>query len=466
MLGRSAPEEPEWHRTATRSILLAEEAGRTDSREDVLRQQQAYEQQQAWAAQQAQQHAHAQQAYAQQQAWRQQQAWMEQQAWMQQQQYSAHYVTAQAQANPTPRPTLRTWLLAGIVALGTALILLIFAISFGLSYGIVLTAVSLLAALIPLCFVVPIFLWLDRFEAEPWRYLLTAFLWGALVSTLVAGEVNGAVLRYFAGTTDPESARTLTAVLSAPLSEETMKGIFILVMWLLFRKEFNGLTDGIVYAGIVAAGFAFVENIQYFGDAALEGGVEGFTGTFVMRGLLTPFCHPMFTVMTGIGIGMAATSRSKPVKVIAPFLGWCIAVLLHGLWNLGASTGAVGFFLGMGIGLLALISFFVFVVWTRRREGLVIGDHLAPYAQTGWISHEEVGMLASMKARRAARRWAKYHRGPQGVKSMRSFQDSASELALLRFRMLRHEADQKSLHRERILLDSMTARRREFAGVG
>ena len=48
---------------------------------------------------------------------------------------------------------------------------------------------------------------------------------------------------------------------------------------------------------------------------------------------------------------------------------------------------------------------------------------------------------------------------------MRSFQDTASELALLRFRTLRHEADHESLHKERVLLDSMTARRREFAGA-
>ena len=87
------------------------------------------------------------------------------------------------------------------------------------------------------------------------------------------------------------------------------------------------------------------------------------------------------------------------------------------------------------------------------------------YVDTGWISGAEVTMLASMKARRAARRWARYHRGPGGLSSMRSFQDCASELALLRFRQLSHAADPQALHRERVLLDSMTARRREFAGA-
>ncbi len=462
MLRRSAPEEPEWYRTATRSLLLAEEEGRTDSRKKILEQQRAYEQQQAQAAQLAQQHhVHQQQAYQAQVAYQQAQY----QAWMQQQQYSAHYVTAQAQANPTPRPTLRTWLLGGVVAVGAFLLFLLTALGFGLSYGIVLTAVSLLAALIPLAIVTPIFLWLDRFEAEPWRYLLTAFLYGALFATLLAGFINGLAMGFFQTLTDKESAYTLTAVISAPLGEETLKGLFLLVMWFLFRKQFNGFTDGLVYAGIVAAGFAFVENIQYLSDAYVLDGEAGFGATFVLRGLLTPFLHPMFTSMTGIGVGIAATSRSVPVKIFAPFIGWCTAVLLHGLWNLSGAAGALGLLVGLIVGFVCFVSFVGFLVWMRRREGRVIGEHLQAYAATGWISYEEVAMLASMKERRLARTWAKYNRGSMGVKSMRSFQDTASELALLRFRMNSTAADQQSLYRERVLLDSMTARRREFAGV-
>ncbi len=464
MLRRSAPEEePEWYRTATRSVLLAEETARTDSRQDVLAQQQAYEQQQAMAAQMAQQ-----QAYAQQHAYQAQLAHQQaqHQAWLQQQQYSAHYVTTHAQVNPTPRPTLRTWLLGGFVAVGALFLVLCFTLLYGFSFGIVLTLASLIAALIPLVLVTPIFLWLDRFEAEPWRYLVTAFLYGALVSTAGAIIINTLAGLYFQSVTDGESARTLTAVISAPLSEESFKGFFVLVMWLAFRKQFNGFTDGLVYAGIVAAGFAFTENIQYFAQAFMQAGAIGFGGTFVLRGIATPFLHPMFTAMIGIGIGIAATSRSTAVKIVAPFLGWCAAVLLHGLWNLSASFGLVGLIIGLAVGFVWFVGFVSFVVWTRKREGRVIGEHLMAYVDTGWISREEVGMLASMKARRGARTWAKFHRGPDGLKSMRSFQDSASELALLRFRMISQAADHESLFRERVLLDSMTARRREFAGVG
>ena len=463
MLRRNPPEEPEWYRTATRSIVLAEEEARTDSRQKVLAQQQAYEAQQQANAAYAQQQQYAQQQYAQQQ---QHQAYVaHQQAWMQQQQYSAHYVTAQAETNPTPRPTLRTWLLGGIVALLSLGLLLVFALLYGLSFGVILTLVSLLAALIPLCFVLPIFLWLDRFEAEPWRYLLTAFLYGALGSTILAMIGNGIFGSILGRLFGAENQDVLTAVIAAPLVEETTKGVFLLVMWFFMRREFNGLTDGIVYAGIVAAGFAFTENIQYFAGAGMENGLLGFSFTFGLRGLVTPFLHPMFTSMTGIGVGLAAVSKSMPVKIVAPILGWCAGVLMHGLWNLSASTGFIGLIVGLCVGFVAFCLFVYFVVWTRKREARVIGEHLMAYVDTGWISGDEVGMLASMKARRAARQWAKYQSGPNGLKSMRSFQDCASELALLRFRQLSHVAEPKALARERVLLDSMTARRREFAGA-
>ena len=224
----------------------------------------------ARAQQQAQQayahpggaHQQAQAALAYQQA--------QQAAWLQQQSYSAHYVTAQAQANPTPRPTLRTWILGGIVIVLSLIGAGLMALIIGAESGVLATLVGLLFALIPLVFVLPLFLWLDRFEAEPWRYLATAFLYGAFGSTLAALVLNSLGGFVLMGYTDAESANVLSAVFIAPLTEETFKGLFLLVMWWFMRKEFNGLTDGIVYAGIVAAGFAFTENIIYFGRAFAE----------------------------------------------------------------------------------------------------------------------------------------------------------------------------------------------------
>ena len=45
-------------------------------------------------------------------------------------------------------------------------------------------------AAVPLGIVIPTFLWLDRFEAEPTRYLVAAFLWGALVAAARRGGLQ------------------------------------------------------------------------------------------------------------------------------------------------------------------------------------------------------------------------------------------------------------------------------------
>lgn len=379
------------------------------------------------------------------------------------QQYHPQYVTAAARANPTPRPTLRTWLLGGLVVTTSLVLASLYALLFGYSFGIAWTVISLLAALLPLTLVVPLFLWLDRFEAEPWRYLVTAFLYGALVSTGLAIVFNTLGGAYLMSVTGDQSASVLTAVLIAPLTEETFKGLFLLIMWWFMRHEFNGLTDGVVYAGIVAAGFAFTENIQYFAGAAIEQGLGGFATTFVMRGVVSPFLHPMFTTMTGIGVGMAAVAPTRTIKVIAPVIGWCAAVLGHGLWNLSASSGGgTGLVIGLACGFVVFVAFVTFIVWARRHEGWIIGEYLRPYAETGWLSRQEVGMLSSMKSRRVARSWARRQGGAAGATSMRGFQDCASELALLRRRMHRHAVNAQTLQLERVLLDSMTARRREF----
>lgn len=367
---------------------------------------------------------------------------------------------------PTARRGIRRWLLTGVVVTGFAVATLALAAYFGASLGVVTALLGLLLAAIPVGIVVPTFLWLDRFEAEPTKYLVTAFLWGALVAALLAGLFNTGAMAVIQASTDASSAMLTTATVVAPLVEESLKGVLVLLVWRLRRREFDGLTDGMVYAGITAAGFAFTENIQYLGQAYLEGGGQMVAATFVGRGLLSPFAHPMFTILTGIGVGIAATSRSGAVRVIAPIVGWALAVTAHGLWNLSAVTGGAGLLVGYFIvGVPIFLGFLFLIIWTRRREGRVIGRHLSPYADAGWLSPSEVAMLAHMGHRREARMWARANVGGAGLKAMREFQDAASELALLRQRMYHQAADAHALEAERRLLDTMTVARRAFVGT-
>ena len=368
--------------------------------------------------------------------------------------------------DPTTRPALRGWLVVGTAVVGFLLAALVVSSYLGAAFGVQTALLALAVALVPLGIVIPTFLWLDRFESEPTRYLITAFLWGALVAAVVAALFNTGAITVLEATTDPQAALETTAVLVAPFVEEGAKGALVLLVWLLVRREFDGVTDGMVYAGICATGFAFTENIHYLALAYADGGGAALTGTFVLRCLLSPFAHPMFTILTGIGIGIAATSRTWPPRVVAPVAGYLLAVLAHALWNLAAVSGGQGLVVVyLLVEVPVFVAFLVFVGWVRRHEGHLIGQFLRPYADAGWLSPAEVTMLASMPRRREARAWARANTGRAGLASMRGFQDTASELALLRRRMSHAAADAHAVTEERRLLHALRAHRDQFVGM-
>jgi RsiW-degrading membrane proteinase PrsW (M82 family) len=164
----------------------------------------------------------------------------------------------------------------------------------GHATGVTGVLVGVALAAVPVFVVVPALLWLDRFEAEPTVLLLFAFGWGAAVATLVAVLVNStsiALLKASGGDI------TVGAVVIAPIVEETCKGLAILLVFLYRRREFDGVVDGIVYAGMAGIGFAFTENVLYLGRALADSGVDGLAVTFVLRCIFGPFAHPLFTMV-------------------------------------------------------------------------------------------------------------------------------------------------------------------------
>ena len=154
-------------------------------------------------------------------------------------------------------------------------------------------------------------LWIDRYESEPYWMLATAFFWGALVAVFFAFVINTASAMAVALMTDSMKAgETFGAVISAPIVEETAKALILFIFFFWKKDEFDGVIDGIVYAAMAGLGFAMTENIQYYGRAVMQAGGEGLTFVFILRGALAPFSHPLFTSMTGIGLGLARQSTS------------------------------------------------------------------------------------------------------------------------------------------------------------
>lgn len=353
-----------------------------------------------------------------------------------------------------------------VVALGAAALLVVAAIGSQVGTSGLLTGGLL--ALLPVVPVTLSFLWLDRWEPEPLRYLLLAFGWGASVAAAVALVVNTAAARALEALLGAAAALDVTAVVVAPVVEESAKAAFVVGFVLLHRGEFDGVVDGIVLAGLVAVGFAFAENVLYFGrafadgvdDAGLAGGIAASGAVFVVRGVLSPFAHPLFTVAAGIGLGLAVTTRSRARSGLVAALGLAVAVGLHATWNAAAVAGGEAF-----LSLYAVVMVPVFLVavalavWSRRREGTVVRRHLPAYAAAGWLAPHEVAVLCSLPLRRRLVREARARGGKAGERATRDYHAAATELAFLRARMLHGTAGPGADRREQRLLAVLADRR-------
>ena len=330
-----------------------------------------------------------------------------------------------------------TVVVAVLVTLGAALMLAILALSNAPT--VVLTATALAA--VPVVPLVACYVWLDRYEPEPRRLLAAGLLWGAFVATAAAIVVGG-VGGYLVPVTDETSLAVV-----APVTEEAFKGAFLLLLLWWRRAELDGVLDGLVYAGMVGIGFAFTENILYLSaaydgtDSMGPGGIEGVTTTFVLRCVFSPFAHPLFTAFTGIGIGLAVTSRRRDVRILAPIGGYLVAVLAHGLWNGSTIFGFAGF-VGVYVVLMlpALVGLACLGAWARGREAQMLTAALGDAAQRGLIPATDIGWMVDLRARRAARAHAARMGGPESAKAMADYQQAVVELGFLHDRLLRGTA--------------------------
>ena len=321
-------------------------------------------------------------------------------------------------------------------------------------------AIGVVLAALPVGPVIACFLWLDRYEPEPVRLLLMAFGWGAFVATAIALVLQ--LLDQFV----LETPSSWSGAIVAPITEEAAKGLFIVLLVWSRRRVVDGVLDGIVYAGLVGVGFAFTENILYLGaaytgDDVSQGGLGSATALFVVRGIFSPFAHPVFTVFIGLGIGIAVTSRKKGWRFLAPVLGYVAAVLAHASWNASA-------FFGGGRGfvftyLFAMVPVFLFLtgfaVWARQREGRMLTRSLDDCAARGLLDLLEVPWLVRLPARRASRRFARSYGGPVAERVMREYQQQAIELGFLHDRFLRGTAPADVSQRGSQMVDRMRALR-------
>lgn len=160
----------------------------------------------------------------------------------------------------------------------------------------------------------------DRFDKEPKKLIITAFLFGmfsifpATIATKLGGGFiinNGNVIN-----------TALFAFLVVALSEEFAK--FFFLRYILFnRKEFDEPLDGIVYAVMIGMGFAAFENIFYVAQG-------GYNVAF-MRMLTAIPAHAIFAVVMGYHVGLAKFDLTHKNDLLRK--GLLYPVLLHGAYD-------------------------------------------------------------------------------------------------------------------------------------
>lgn len=321
-----------------------------------------------------------------------------------------------------------------LLALGIAG--LIFMLPFLAEHGIGITVGLTLLALLPVIVIVSFISWIDNWEREPLSLYIVAFVWGAGVSTifsLISNQIFGVAA---ANMLSENSASIASTVVGAPLIEEAFKGIGILIILLFFSKNFNGPVDGIVYGMLIGLGFAFTENILYFSMY-----YEDLPYVFRARAILNPFVHPLATSMTGFFIGLSVQQRSKKSLFYLAPTGYVIAVGLHALHNLSAvlEMNDLTRLLYQIPVYLVTIGIIIGARVSERRDVMAA---LREYGKAGWVTQNELSMIASIPNRRQALLWARNTVAQaggdpeDGEDSMRRFQDELVQLGYARSRNL------------------------------
>lgn len=330
------------------------------------------------------------------------------------------------------------------------------AIFFGATSGSVSgTTLALVYALVPLPVLLFAYWWLDRIEPEPFRYKAAAFVWGAVVAVAIALGLEIGMAR--AGMNED----WLISV-GAPLAEEFAKGLFLVLTLTRRRRIIDGVLDGLIVSGLVATGFAAMENVGYYGASYLGFGADfpyegasAATAVFVVRGLFSPFAHPLFTSAIGIAIGLAAARRAGRWTWAYVAVGFVLSAGLHGLWN-GSIVigGGLGFLLAYIVLAALLVSLGVLAVLLRARQWEYFTRSLNHVAGRGWLHPAEVPWLVRFSRRRQCRQFARAY-GPKAVTAVRRYQKLATEMAFLHDAVMTGRAKPDGPKRTYELLDQM-----------
>lgn len=286
---------------------------------------------------------------------------------------------------------------------------------------------SLFAAFVPMFVYLLLIWWMDRNEREPFWILLLNFTWGA-TGAIILGIIGSILfqiplsqgIEFLTGSQSPELMDLSGAVITAPLIEESTKGMFLMMM--AFTKKFDGVVDGVVYGGAIGLGFGMTENFLYFVSYGSD--LQTWFWLVIIRTLFSAVMHCMSQATLGGFIGYA---KFKPAifKVILIPAGILIAMFLHFTWNLTVSFGETTL-IGMSFMVIYTFSIIALFQIALFLEGKTITKELQEESSNGIIPSEHMNFLPFVSKRN------KYGWCPIGV-NQKEYVKTAIELALRKY---------------------------------
>jgi RsiW-degrading membrane proteinase PrsW (M82 family)/pSer/pThr/pTyr-binding forkhead associated (FHA) protein len=308
------------------------------------------------------------------------------------------------------RMGLRTrWLIAGFgitVLVASTIITIVLNSLIGISSitqnGFSSILAALIIPLLPALVINLLVNFIDRYEREPWFLRLAAFLWGALIAIPPALFIELRLDTLMQSVPD-DLLRSLLKGLNAGITEESVKGLGLLLLFVVLRDEFDNVTDGIVYGALIGAGFAMVENFVYFATNSRDFLVFLIVGRIVLGWL----CHSTFTMCFGAALGYVRHTRIRWRQILIPLVGYLIAVGLHSVFDFvnyyanaivlndpGMATISLVAIIGNYIPpFIAQIGLLYVLIKSLGHEAAVIREFLAPEVSSGVVQVDEYALL-------------------------------------------------------------------------
>ncbi|MEP7378934.1 MAG: PrsW family glutamic-type intramembrane protease [Chloroflexota bacterium] len=265
---------------------------------------------------------------------------------------------------------------------------------------------ALAAVLVSLVYVI-LLRFIDRYEPDPWRWVLTAFALGAVVVPIVVMGGRLLIGQEFSLPLPYASDRPYPGV---RIAEQVTVGILLLAFVYAIRAEFDDALDGVVYGAAIGAGLGAAQTVLY--AAAAYGSSQGLPqGASFATILVSGLNQAAYGGIFGAFLGYAYWYVRGPRSVIVVILGLATAAMASAFHDTlpymlarlfdrpdvtaGLLTRGAIFAINL-VGPLALL---IAVLHFIRHESQILRTFLTPEVASGTIGRDDLDEVQSFRSR-------------------------------------------------------------------